>query len=169
VIEPIWNSKPETANRVRGRIEAVLDWAKVRGFREDENPARWRGHLDDLLPARSKIRRAKHHAALPYEQLGTFMKDLRTREGMAAAALEFLILAVLSRPATPSLQMVSAFSGYFSFFRPQPLCASRIPVPSPSPYPRGIGLTNSPRTWCQQGRMSSSVASQSNSLRWRLG
>jgi integrase len=92
VIEPIWNSKPETANRVRGRIEAVLDWAKVRGFREGENPARWRGHLDHLLPARSKIRRVKHHAALPYEQLGIFMKDLRTREGMAAAALEFLIL-----------------------------------------------------------------------------
>ena len=92
VLEPLWTSKPETAGRVRGRIEAVLDWSKVRGFRAGENPARWRGHLDHLLPTRSKIRQVKHHAALPYRELGAFMRELRTNEGTAAAALEFLIL-----------------------------------------------------------------------------
>jgi len=93
VLEPLWTTKPETAGRVRGRIEAVLDWSKVRGFRAGENPARWRGHLDHLLPARSKVRQVKHHAALPYAELTAFMKELRTNEGTAAAALEFLILA----------------------------------------------------------------------------
>ena len=66
VLEPIWTEKPETAGRVRGRIEAVLDWAKVRGYRVGENPARWRGHLDKLLPALGKVRQVEHHAALPY-------------------------------------------------------------------------------------------------------
>jgi integrase len=94
VIEPIWSVKAETANRVRGRIETVLDWARVRGFRAGENPARWRGHLDQLLPAKSKVRKVKHHAAMPYDELGAFMKDLRAGEGVAAAALEFLILTV---------------------------------------------------------------------------
>jgi integrase len=92
VLEPIWAAKPETAGRVRGRIEAVLDWAKARGFRDGENPARWRGHLSNLLPARTKVQAVKHHAALPYPEIGAFMTDLRTREGAAAAALEFLIL-----------------------------------------------------------------------------
>jgi hypothetical protein len=62
VLEPIWTAKPETAGRVRGRIEAVLDWAKARGFRDGENPARWRRHLSNLLPARTKVRAIKHHA-----------------------------------------------------------------------------------------------------------
>ena len=93
VIEAIWTKKPETAGRVRGRIESVLDWAKARGFREGENPARWRGHLSNLLPARSKVRAVQHHPALPYAEIGSFMADLRTREGAAPAALEFLILA----------------------------------------------------------------------------
>jgi integrase len=92
VLEPLWTTKSETAGRVRGRIEAVLDWAKVRGFRAGENPARWRGHLSNLLPARSKVRAVKHHAALPYAEIGAFVADLRGREGAAAAALEFLIL-----------------------------------------------------------------------------
>jgi integrase len=91
-IEPLWTAKPETAGRVRGRIEAVLDWAKARGFRDGENPARWRGHLSNLLPARTKVRAVRHHAALPYPEMGAFMADLQTREGTAAAALEFLIL-----------------------------------------------------------------------------
>src|SRR5262245_44462577 len=63
VLEPIWTRKPETASRVRGRMEAVLDWAKVRGYRTGENPARWRGHLDHLLPAKAKVRKVEHHAA----------------------------------------------------------------------------------------------------------
>ena len=92
VLEPIWTTKPETAVRVRGRIEAVLDWAKVRGFRDGENPARWRGHLSNLLPRRSKVRSVKHYAALPYAEIGAFMSELRSRKGIAAAALEFLIL-----------------------------------------------------------------------------
>ncbi|MDI1347254.1 MAG: integrase arm-type DNA-binding domain-containing protein [Pseudolabrys sp.] len=93
VIEPIWSSKPETANRVRGRIEAVIDWAAVRGFRpRGDNPARWKGHLDHLLPARSKVRAVVHHAALPYESIAAFMAELRQRNGASARALEFLIL-----------------------------------------------------------------------------
>ena len=92
VIEPIWANKPETASRLRGRIQSVLDWARIRGYRTGENPARWKGHLDHLLPGRNKVREVKHHAALPYNDLPAFMADLRTREGTAARALEFLIL-----------------------------------------------------------------------------
>ena len=91
-LEPIWKAKPETASRVRGRIESILDWAKARGYREGENPARWRGHLDNLLPARSRVRRVEHFAALPYAELPTLMAKLRTRPELSAAALEFLIL-----------------------------------------------------------------------------
>ena len=92
VIEPIWPEKPETASRLRGRIETVLDWATVRGYRQGENPARWRGHLDKLLPARSKVRKTRHHSALPYAELPEFMVKLREQEGIAARALEFTIL-----------------------------------------------------------------------------
>jgi integrase len=92
VIEPLWAAKPETASRLRGRIEVVLDWAKVRGYRQGENPARWRGHLDHLLPAKSKIRKVVHHAALPYAKAGAFMTALRGQQGIAPRALEFLIL-----------------------------------------------------------------------------
>jgi integrase len=92
VLEPIWSTKSETASRLRGRIEAVLDWAKVHGYRTGDNPARWRGHLDQLLPARTKVRRVEHHAALPYREMGTFMPALREREALAARALEFAIL-----------------------------------------------------------------------------
>src|SRR5262249_38888009 len=72
-VEPLWAAKPETAGRVRGRIEAILDWAKARGYRGGENPARWRGHLDNLLPSLGKVRRVEHHAALPYADIGVFM------------------------------------------------------------------------------------------------
>jgi len=92
VVEPIWTTKPETAGRVRGRVEAILDWAKVRGFRTGENPARWRGHLDKLLPARGKVRRVEHHAALPYGELPGFLVALREHQGIVARALEFTIL-----------------------------------------------------------------------------
>lgn len=92
VLEPIWTTKPETASRVRQRIEAVLDWAKVRGYREGENPARWKGHLDVLLPALGKVRRVEHHAALAYGDLPDFMTALRAQEGASARALEFAIL-----------------------------------------------------------------------------
>jgi integrase len=92
VLEPIWTTKPETAGRVRGRIEAVLDWATAREYRQGENPSRWRGHLDKLLPARSKVRRVEHHAALPYDEVAGFMTFLQAEEGVAARALEFAIL-----------------------------------------------------------------------------
>jgi integrase len=92
VLEPIWTAKPETAGRVRGRIESILDWAKVRSYRAGENPARWRGHLDKLLPARGKIKRVEHHAAMSYGALPGFLMQLRRQEGVAARALEFAIL-----------------------------------------------------------------------------
>ena len=92
-LEPIWKTKPETASRVRGRIEAVLDWAKARGYRNGaENPARWRGHLDNLLPARSKVKRVEHFAALDYRALPDFMAELRAKDDVPARMLEFLIL-----------------------------------------------------------------------------
>jgi integrase len=92
VLEPIWTAKPETAGRVRGRIEAILDWAKARDYRAGENPARWRGHLDKLLPARSKVAKVEHYPALPYGELPGFLVALRAQEGIAARALEFAIL-----------------------------------------------------------------------------
>jgi integrase len=92
VLEPIWTTRPETASRLRGRIENVLDFAKVRDFRGGENPARWRGHLDKLLPARSRVCEVKHHSALPYAELPAFLARLREQEGVAARALEFTIL-----------------------------------------------------------------------------
>ena len=92
VLEPIWKARTETASRIRGRIEMVLDAATARGHREGENPARWRGHLDNLLPRKSRLRQVKHHAALPYMQIGTFIAALREQAGFAALALEFLIL-----------------------------------------------------------------------------
>ena len=90
-IEPIWVQKPETAGRVRGRIESVLDWATARGYRQGENPARWRGHLENLLPRKAKVRRVEHHAALPYAELPAFMIELREQKGIAERALEFAI------------------------------------------------------------------------------
>ena len=91
-IEPIWKSIPETANRVRGRIEAILGYATVRKFRTGDNPARWRGHLATLLPAKGKLRETAHHAALPYADMPAFMADLRKRTTLSARALEFTIL-----------------------------------------------------------------------------
>ncbi|MDO8397397.1 MAG: tyrosine-type recombinase/integrase [Bradyrhizobium sp.] len=91
VLKPIWTKKAETASRVRGRIEKVLDAAKAKGFRGGENPARWRGHLDHLLPRPSKLARG-HHAAMPYEEVAGFVAELRNREASAALALEICIL-----------------------------------------------------------------------------
>ena len=92
ILQPIWLTKNETATRVRGRIESILDWSKVRGLREGENPARWTGHLDHLLPAPSKVHKPKHHAALPYADIGSFVAALRASNSIAARALEFTIL-----------------------------------------------------------------------------
>jgi integrase len=93
VLQPIWTTKTETASRVRQRIEAVLDWATVSGHRpKTDNPARWRGHLDHVLPAPGAIAKVQHHAALPWGEVAGFMRELRNREGVAARALEFAIL-----------------------------------------------------------------------------
>jgi integrase len=92
ILKPIWSTKTETATRVRGRIEVTLDAAKVLGYRSGENPARWRGHLDKLLPSPEKIRKIRHHPALPYNEMGAFMVKLRLRGAVAARGLEFLIL-----------------------------------------------------------------------------
>ena len=91
-LEPIWHAKPETAGRVRGRIEAVLDWAGARNYRTGENPARWRGHLDKLLPARRPLALVKHHAALHWPELPAFMVKVRGQTGISVRALEFVTL-----------------------------------------------------------------------------
>ena len=91
ILEPIWKDKAETASRLRGRMETILDAAKARGYREGENPARWRGHIAQILPARSRLTRG-HHKAMSYETIPAFMAKLREREAMAALALEFVIL-----------------------------------------------------------------------------
>jgi len=91
ILEPIWKAKAETASRVRGRIETVLDSAKARGYRHGENPARWRGHLAQILPSRTRLSRG-HHKALAYEDIPAFVRALRAREAVAALALEFTIL-----------------------------------------------------------------------------
>jgi integrase len=92
VLEPIWSTKSDTASKLRGRIESVLDWARVKGYRDGENPARWRANLDMLLPRPSKVLRVEHYAALPYAELPAFMEKLRRQEGPTARALEFTIL-----------------------------------------------------------------------------
>jgi len=93
ILEAIWQSKPETASRVRMRLETVLAWATARGYRTGDNPARWRGHIDQLLPARKSMARVRHHPALPYTKIGDFIRELRDQGGIAARALEFTILA----------------------------------------------------------------------------
>ena len=90
VLQPIWEKKPETASRVRGRIEAVLDWATAKKLRQGDNPARWQGNLEHLLSERSRA--ISHLAALPYAEIGAFLSELRRRDGIAARALEFTIL-----------------------------------------------------------------------------
>jgi integrase len=92
IIEPIWTDHYQTASRVRGRVASVLDWATVRGFRTGGNPARWKGHLSEVLPAKGEFTKPKHHAALPYNDLPTFVARLSTQQGIPPRAMEFLIL-----------------------------------------------------------------------------
>ncbi len=91
-LDPIWKKKTETASRLRGRIEVILDWASVRGYRRGDNPARWRGHLEMALPARSKAQKVRHHPALPFSEAPTFMADISGRPGIAPRAFAFAIL-----------------------------------------------------------------------------
>jgi integrase len=92
ILTPIWTTKAETAARVRGRIETVLDYAKVHGWRTGENPARWKGHLDNVLPARANVAKVKHHAALPWSEVAAFVAELEKQDGMGALAFRFTIL-----------------------------------------------------------------------------
>ena len=110
VLEPIWEEKTETASRVRGRIESILDWATVRGYRQGDNPARWRGRLESLLAAPSKIQKVEHHPALPYADMGAFMEKLKVQEGLAAQALQLVILT-----ATRTSETINAKWGEFDF------------------------------------------------------
>ncbi len=92
ILEPIWFTKTETAKRLRGRIEKVLSWATVTKYRSGDNPARWMGHLDAVLPMPTKITKVKHHKAMPWQSIGSFISDLKKRDGISAKALQFLIL-----------------------------------------------------------------------------
>ena len=92
ILEPIWAAKTETATRLRQRLENVFDWAKISGYRKGDNPARWKGHLDAILPTPTKIKKVKHFAALPWVDIGEFIIQLRNRKGIGARALEFIIL-----------------------------------------------------------------------------
>jgi len=92
ILEPLWQNKTETATRLRGRIEKVLSWATVSGYRTGDNPARWRGNLDAVLPQPRKIAKVQHHRAVPVDDVPAFLTGLRARDGMAAKALEFLLL-----------------------------------------------------------------------------
>ena len=92
ILQPIWATKTETATRVRGRVEKVLDWAKVQGYRSGENPAAWKGHLSEALPKPSKVATAGHHAALPWSEMGQFMQALRAMPGTGSLAMQLIIL-----------------------------------------------------------------------------
>jgi integrase len=92
VLDPIWQTKTETASRLRGRLENILDWATVREYRTGENPARWRGHLEKALPARNKAKKVKHHAALPIDDYPAFMSKLKDQKGIGPLAFQFAIL-----------------------------------------------------------------------------
>jgi integrase len=95
ILDPIWHEKPETAHRVRGRVERILDWSKGRGYRSGENPARWRGHLDTVYPPRSKVRKVKHHAAVPIDDMPGVYARLCEADGIAALAARFTILTAV--------------------------------------------------------------------------
>lgn len=104
VLRPIWSSKTETAKRVQGRMENVLDFASAHKWRDESNPARWRGHLDKLLAKPTKVKRVRHHPAMPYSELPGFMRELEAVEGMAALALRFLILTATRTSETLNAQ-----------------------------------------------------------------
>jgi integrase len=147
VLDPIWEKVPETASRVRGRIERILNAAKVDGYREGENPARWRGHLDHRLSKRQRLSRG-HHPALPYSELPAFTVELRSRRATAARALEFLILS-----ATRSNEARGARWGEFDFeketwtipaVRMKAKRSHRVPL-----TPRMVAILNEVRSWSE--------------------
>jgi len=110
ILEPIWVTKTETASRLRGRIESILNWATVRGLRTGENPARWRGHLENILPKRSLVQKITHHEAMPYAVISDFMTLLKSEENISSLALQFLILT-----ATRTNETLNAKWSEFNF------------------------------------------------------
>jgi integrase len=104
VLEPIWTERTETASRLRGRLENILDWATVRGYRQGDNPARWRGHLDNLLPRPSKVQKVEHYSALPYAEIADFMQGLMRQDGLSAKALQLVILTATRTSETIGAQ-----------------------------------------------------------------
>jgi len=110
IIEPIWKDQYQTASRVRGRVASVLDWATVRGYRAGDNPARWRGHLSEALPAKGDFTKVEHHAALPYADVPAFVTQLSLHQGIPPRAMEFLILA-----AARTSEVLSARWSEFDF------------------------------------------------------
>jgi integrase len=145
VLRPIWSTKVETANRIRGRIESVLGAAMARGLRTGPNPATWRGNLQHLLPKKSKVRRVEHHAALPYPELPDFMVALRARPGLAAHALEFLILTAARTGEVlgarwPEIDVAAAVwtipAGRMKSRRPHRVPLSRAALAVLAPLPR---------------------------------
>jgi integrase len=110
ILRPLWGTMTETASRVRGRIEMVLDWAKANEYRTGENPARWKGHLDHILPAPTKVKRKEHHAAMPYNEVPAFLAELRQQQDVGARALKFLILTA-ARTAEVRFATKAEFAG----------------------------------------------------------
>ena len=110
ILEPIWNERYQTASRLRGRVASVLDWAGVRGFRNGDNPARWRGHLSEVLPAKGEFTEVTHYAALPYADVPSFVQQLSQHQGIAPRAMEFLILA-----ASRTAEVIGARWSEFNF------------------------------------------------------
>ena len=117
VLQPIWESKTETASRIRGRIERILDWARVMKYRTGDNPARWKGHLDYLLPKRSRVATIVHHAALPIDETPGFIQILRGEESVVARAFEFCILSIswLTLLFTTTEVCLNCFCRFFAF------------------------------------------------------
>jgi integrase len=135
-LRAIWHATPETASRLRGRIERILDYARVSEYRTGENPARWKGHLDKLLQPRTKLQKVKHHAALPYREIGSFMQALQEQGGVAALALQFTILT-----ATRTNEVIGARFGEVDIAAKDWLIPSqrmksgkrhRVPLPPPA-------------------------------------
>lgn len=136
ILKPIWTTKLETASRVRGRIESILGWAIAHGYRTGDNPARWRGHLDKLLPKQSAIAKVRHHPALPYAEICDFIKKLRMETSISAAAMEFLILTATrtSEAIEASFQEIDLNSGVWTIpsGRMKAGRAHRVPLSLPA-------------------------------------
>ena len=143
VVEPLWYTKTETASRLRNRVELVLSWATVRGFRKGDNPARWTGHLDQLLPKRTDVQKRKHFAALPFKEIGNFIEKLRALSGIAPLGLEFCILCATRTGETMGAKFIEIEDGVWT------IPAERMKAGRPHRIPlsgRALEIVNIMRT-----------------------